>query len=93
MRYEVPVTSKGQITIPKKIRDKLGLKEGDAVAFVPTDHGVFIIPRNKPVESIFGILSEYAIADTTVEDYDEAARDAVSDHVVGNHGRQKDDAA
>ncbi len=28
------VTSKGQITIPKAVRDALGLKEGDAVLFM-----------------------------------------------------------
>jgi len=28
------VTSKGQITIPKEIRDKLNLKEGDKVIFL-----------------------------------------------------------
>jgi len=28
------ITSKGQITIPKEIRDKLNLKEGDKVIFI-----------------------------------------------------------
>lgn len=29
------MTRKGQVTIPKEIRDKLGLTEGDRVFFVP----------------------------------------------------------
>ena len=33
------VTSKGQVTIPKKVRDFLGLKPGTAVAFEPTADG------------------------------------------------------
>jgi AbrB family looped-hinge helix DNA binding protein len=33
------VTSKGQVTIPKKVRDFLGLKTGTAVAFEPTADG------------------------------------------------------
>lgn len=29
------VTSKGQITIPKEVRDKLNIKEGNVVSFYP----------------------------------------------------------
>jgi antitoxin PrlF len=35
------VTSKGQITLPKAVRDALGLSQGDAVVFrVEGDHAV-----------------------------------------------------
>ena len=33
------VTSKGQVTIPKKVRDRLGIAAGSAVAFELTDAG------------------------------------------------------
>lgn len=33
MRQISRITSKGQITIPKAVRDRLGLSEGDIVAF------------------------------------------------------------
>ena len=33
------VTSKGQVTIPKKIRDHLGIRPGAAVDFEPTADG------------------------------------------------------
>ena len=36
---------KGQVTIPVDIREKLGLKEGDLVAFIETDQGIMISPR------------------------------------------------
>ena len=39
------VQEKGQITIPAEIRKKLGLKKGDLVAFVETEDGVLISPR------------------------------------------------
>src|SRR6478672_11658459 len=39
------VQEKGQVTIPTEIRKKLGLKKGDYVAFVETEHGVLIAPR------------------------------------------------
>lgn len=39
------VQEKGQVTIPAEIRKKLGLKKGDLVAFVETEDGVLISPR------------------------------------------------
>lgn len=33
------VTTKGQVTIPKEIRDALGIEPGDEVAFEETDSG------------------------------------------------------
>jgi len=37
------VTSKGQITIPAKVRKSLGLKAGDRVDFYETEDGKFAI--------------------------------------------------
>jgi len=36
------VTSKGQVTIPKEIREELGIEPGDEVTFEPTDGGYAI---------------------------------------------------
>lgn len=33
------VTSKGQVTIPKEVREELGIRPGDEVEFVATDEG------------------------------------------------------
>jgi len=37
------VTSKGQVTIPKKVRDRLGIAAGSAVAFELTDAGEVVL--------------------------------------------------
>jgi len=43
MDFEVAkVTSKGQVTIPKAVRDKLRLKEGDRVIFMEADGKIVI---------------------------------------------------
>lgn len=47
------ITRKGQVTIPKKIRNIL---RSQVVEFVVTDSGVLI----KPVENVGGSLSHYA---------------------------------
>ena len=43
--HTAKVTSKGQITIPKNVREKLGLKTGAGVAFEEKD-GVFYIRKS-----------------------------------------------
>ena len=41
------VTTKGQVTIPKQIRDHLGIRPGSEVEFVATDDGAKLIPLNE----------------------------------------------
>jgi len=37
------VTSKGQVTIPKAVRDRLGIRAGSAVAFELSDSGEVVL--------------------------------------------------
>ncbi len=51
------VTSKGQTTIPKKIREHLHLKPGDKVDFVIEDNGrVLLEPSTLDIRELKGIL-------------------------------------
>ena len=40
----VRVQAKGQVTIPKEIRDKLNVRPGDLVVFVETEEGILVKP-------------------------------------------------
>ena len=42
------VTSKGQVTVPKKVRDYLGLKAGSAVTFEQLSSGEIVLRPTKP---------------------------------------------
>lgn len=57
--------SKGQVTIPAQIRNKLGLKKGALVAFVETKNGVILSPREaiamEAMDKIEEILKEKGI--------------------------------
>ncbi len=54
---ESTVTSKGQITIPKAVRERLHLEPGDKVYFDIRDDGsVLLMARNEPLEKLFGML-------------------------------------
>jgi len=89
------LTSKGQMTLPKSIRDDMGLKAGDKIELVTFGNAAVIVPRNRPVDSVFGLLSRHAIGQTAIEDYDEAVREAATDHLDEGRGAQgkRDDAA
>jgi AbrB family looped-hinge helix DNA binding protein len=51
------VTSKGQVTIPKQIREFLKVKAGDQLDFVIADDGrVLVRPGNVGVDELKGLL-------------------------------------
>ncbi len=68
------VTSKGQITIPKPIRDALELEPGDRVAFRFDDEGrVILEPETLDLLQLFGALKP-EVRGVTVEDMRRAVR-------------------
>ncbi|MSO84592.1 MAG: AbrB/MazE/SpoVT family DNA-binding domain-containing protein [Rhodospirillales bacterium] len=51
------LTAKGQTTIPKRIRDRLGLKPGDRIEFIGRDDGTaLLVPATLPVADLKGCL-------------------------------------
>jgi antitoxin PrlF len=54
------ITSKGQITVPKEIRDFLGVGESDKLAFTPSKDGKVILSVLRPsAKSLFGMLRSH----------------------------------
>jgi AbrB family looped-hinge helix DNA binding protein len=49
------LTCKGQITIPRDVRKRLGLHPGDHVAFIVNGDGVRLVRRESRIEAAFGI--------------------------------------
>lgn len=57
MNAESTLTSKGQTTIPKDIRDRLRMKTGDRMTFtLMADGTVLLRVKNKSVMSVAGSL-------------------------------------
>lgn len=55
---EATLTTKGQITLPKALRDALHLKTGDMVLFEELEDGAYVIkPRTMDVRSLKGCVS------------------------------------
>lgn len=62
MQTSTTVTSKGQVTIPKAVRQQLGICQGSQVEFVMIDNHVELRVINNPsamVESGFGLLKSH----------------------------------
>lgn len=65
------ITSKGQVTVPKAIRDRLHLKPGDKVDFVLDDDGELrVAPVKSSVKALKGMLAKPATP-VTLEQMDE----------------------
>ena len=62
------ITSKGQVTIPKKIRDKLGLKPGDTLNFDIKDSRTISVTRKKSIDEAFGMLQRENQESFTIEE-------------------------
>ncbi|MGD9480396.1 AbrB/MazE/SpoVT family DNA-binding domain-containing protein [Shinella sp. G-2] len=51
------ITSKGQITIPMKVRSDMGLAAGDRVEFVRMQDGHYaVVPASHSIRSLKGIV-------------------------------------
>lgn len=51
------VTSKGQVTIPKVVRDALGLEAGDRIDFVDAGKGSYtVIAATRDVRELKGLI-------------------------------------
>jgi AbrB family looped-hinge helix DNA binding protein len=55
-RYIATVTTKGQVTIPKDVREYLGLNQGDTVTFVIKRSGEVMlrIPKYRDLDALAG---------------------------------------
>lgn len=53
------MTSKGQVTIPLVVREKLGLATGDRVEFIELDNGQFVLlPATEDIGTLKGALRQ-----------------------------------
>lgn len=66
------ITSKGQLTLPKDVRDALGVGPGDRVDFVRMEDGHFaVLPATHSVKSLKGLIARPRKA-VSLEEMDKA---------------------
>ena len=78
---QTTLTSKGQVTIPKNIRDIIGLHTGDKIEFVITDKNEVILrPITKKVDDVFGLLHKPGRNTVSVEEMDAAIKKKIREN-------------
>jgi AbrB family looped-hinge helix DNA binding protein len=85
-RFAATITSKGQVTIPKAVREHLGLKQGDRISFVIEPSGEVKIktPKYPNLDSLAGAAGAL---DTPLE-FEEMLRIAREDALEEKFARQ-----
>jgi AbrB family looped-hinge helix DNA binding protein len=54
------VTSKGQVTVPKAIRERLGIREGDKLEFNIDEEGRIVVRSHRGGLGVKGVLGDFA---------------------------------
>ena len=74
---ESSVTKKGQTTLPKSVREALGVGAGDRVRYLILDGEVRILPV-RPIHRLFGVL-EHDGPPVSLEQMDEAVAEGAQE--------------
>jgi AbrB family looped-hinge helix DNA binding protein len=83
---EATLTTKGQVTIPKIVRDHLQLETGSRLDFVIEDDGTVVLkPVTRHVRELAGLLHRRRRRAVTVEEMDEG----IQAHMRSRFGRRR----
>lgn len=65
------ISERGQITIPKPLRDRFGMNHNVEVEITPTERGLLIHKRTTaehPVDRVYAVLSKTGSTDDYIEE-------------------------
>ncbi len=73
------ITSKGQLTLPKEIRSRLGVDAGDQVEFrIEADGSITVLSAKGSARRLYGLLQSSHGAVVSTEDMDRAISETVA---------------
>ena len=85
------VTSKGQTTLPKKVRDALGLQSGDKLRYAVLNSGGVWVAKVQPIASLKGIL-HYDGPPVTLEDMERGIIEGATEWFTGRGDAEEEES-
>ena len=83
---EATLTSKSQLTLPKAVRDSLGVGPGDKVRFVPSLSGFRIVAMTGDVRNVRGLFKGRNMAPVSIAEMDSGITQAVQQRQGNSSG-------
>ena len=84
MYYESRITRQGQTTIPKDLREKYGLEEGDEITYIDLGDRIILLPKPRdPIEALKKISVD---TDKSVKAIKQEALEAAVREATGGRG-------
>ena len=69
---DATLTSKSQLTLPKEVRDAMGVGPGDRIRFVPSLNGFRIVALKGDISRLQGMFARRRETPLSIEDMDRA---------------------
>lgn len=69
MTEPTTLSSKGQVTIPREVRERLGLRAGDKIAWSVLSNGTIVLrPKVRRLGDLLGMLTQPGQATVSVDE-------------------------
>ncbi|MBL8341110.1 MAG: hypothetical protein JNL30_06535 [Rubrivivax sp.] len=78
MAETATLTSKSQLTLPKAVRDAMGVGPGDLIHFVPSLNGFRIVATKGDITRLRGVFKGRTTKPVRIEDMDRGIVEAVA---------------
>ncbi|MGV2100612.1 MULTISPECIES: AbrB/MazE/SpoVT family DNA-binding domain-containing protein [unclassified Rhizobium] len=91
--WEATISAKGQVTIPKEMREALDLRPGDQLIYSVVDGEVIITPKNVDFKDLAGLLGSPPNGPATLDEIDAAVLKAAGTNAADTKDTDSSDVA
>jgi antitoxin PrlF len=91
--WEATLSPKGQVTIPKEMRQALNLRPGDQLVYSIVDGDIIVTPKNIDFKDLAGLLGTPPNGPASLEEIDAAVAAAAGSNVLDTHDDDNAEAA